>query len=253
MKCILCEYAVEQYRHSLYPNSMLSLIIPTYNEEGAIEDIIKRSDAALSGTYEIIVIDDGSTDNTSEILRNINLSSLRIIHHEKNKGNGASIMTGAHHARGEWIAIIDADNTYRPEDIPRLFTRVQKEDADMIVGFRTDLMQGPFFHSTARNLLRKIAEVAAGQKIDDINSGLRICRTTLLKRYKNLYPKRFSLHIVLMVCAGKQGAKILYEPILYDSRVGISKLSPGLRGPGNFLKFLILIPWSAWKYTKTKK
>ena len=232
---------------------MLSLIIPVYNEEGAIEDTLRRSDAALTGEYEIIVVDDGSTDATPQILQGIDLPSLHIVRHAKNKGNGAAIMTGVHQAQGDWIAIIDADNTYRPEDIPRLFTKVQEEKADMIVGFRTDLMKGPFFHSTARNLLRQFAEICGKQKIEDINSGLRICRTELLKRYAHLYPQRFSLHIVLMICAGRQGANILYEPIEYGPRIGVSKLSPGLRGPGNFLKFLVLIPWSAWKYSKNQK
>ncbi|PIR54561.1 hypothetical protein COU75_00175 [Candidatus Peregrinibacteria bacterium CG10_big_fil_rev_8_21_14_0_10_42_8] len=232
---------------------MLSLIIPVYNEAGAVEDIIRRSDGMLTGEYEIIVVDDGSTDTTPKILQNIHLTSLHIVRHTQNKGNGAAIMTGVHHAQGDWIAIIDADNTYRPEDLPRLFARVQQENADMIVGFRTDLMKGPFFHSVARNLLRKFAEMCSTQKIDDINSGLRICRTALIKRYAHLYPKRFSLHIVLMVCAGRQGTNILYEPIGYGPRIGVSKLSPGLKGPGNFVKFLILIPWSTWKCAKNKK
>jgi glycosyltransferase involved in cell wall biosynthesis len=226
---------------------MLSIIIPVYNEEGAVEDIIRRCDRVLEGGYEIIVVDDGSTDATPGILKKIDLSSLRIVRHIKNTGNGASIMTGVEHARGEWIATIDADDTYRPEDIPRLFEQVRSEGADMIVGFRRDLMEGPFFHKTARNFLRKFAELCSGQKIEDINSGLRICRKELIERYTDLYPNRFSLHIVLMVCAGKAKAKILYEPISYGPRIGISKLSPGLRGPWNFLKFLTLIPWSAKK------
>jgi glycosyltransferase involved in cell wall biosynthesis len=229
---------------------MLSLIIPVYNEEGAVEDIIRRADAVLEGGYEIIVVDDGSTDATPGILKKIELESLRIIRHSKNTGNGATILTGIEHAKGEWIATIDADDTYRPEDIPRLFEQVQSEGADMIVGIRRNLMDGPFFHKTARNFLRKFAEVCSGQKIDDINSGLRICRKELIERYVNLYPNRFSLHIVLMVCAGKERAKILYEPISYGPRIGISKLSPGLRGPWNFLKFVVLIPWSA-KMSKT--
>jgi len=226
---------------------MLSLIIPVYNEEGAVEDIIRRCDDVLDGGYEIIVVDDGSTDATPGILKKIDLPSLRVIRHIKNTGNGASIMTGVEQAKGEWIATIDADDTYRPEDLPRLFENVQAEDADMIVGFRRDLMDGPLFHSTARNLLRRFAEICSGQKIEDINSGLRICRRQLIQKYSDLYPNRFSLHIVLMVCAGKERAKILYEPIAYGPRIGISKLSPGLRGPWNFLKFLMLIPWAAWK------
>jgi len=232
---------------------MLSLIIPVYNEEGAVEDIIRRCDAVLDDAYEIIVVDDGSTDATPGILKKIDLPSLRIIRHSKNKGNGASIMTGVHNAQGDWIAIIDADDTYRPEDLPQLYTRVQKEGADMIVGVRKDLMHGPFFHSTARNLLRKFAELCSGQKIEDINSGLRICKKDLIQRYASLYPQRFSLHIVLMVCSGKEGAKILYEPISYGPRIGISKLSPGIRGPWNFIKFFILIPWAAVKSKRLQR
>ena len=231
---------------------MLSLIIPVYNEAGAVEDIIRRCDSVLDGGYEILVVDDGSTDATPGILKKINLPSLKVIRHIKNTGNGASIMTGVEHARGDWIATIDADDTYRPEDIPRLFENVQSEGADMIVGYRRDLMDGPFFHRTARNLLRRFAEICSGQSIEDINSGLRICRKELIQKYSNLYPNRFSLHIVLMVCAGKEQANILYEPIAYGPRIGISKLSPGLRGPCNFLKFIALIPWSAWQSKKVQ-
>ncbi|MDP7645796.1 MAG: glycosyltransferase family 2 protein, partial [Candidatus Peribacteraceae bacterium] len=88
---------------------MLSLIIPCYNEEGAIEDIVKRCDAVLRDEDEIIVVNDGSTDGTSEILNNMNIERLRVVSHKKNTGNGASIMTGLSNARGEWIATIDAD------------------------------------------------------------------------------------------------------------------------------------------------
>lgn len=235
----------------IYSNTiMLSLIIPIFDEEGSVEDIIRRCDAVLDGDYEIIAIDDGSTDATPGILKKIHLPSLTVIRHPKNKGNGAAICTGIAHAKGEWIATIDADDTYKPEDIPQLFTRVQKEHADMIVGFRKDLTQGPFLHTSARNLLRRWAEIWSNQSIADINSGLRICKKELIARYTHLYPQRFSLHIVLMVCAGKDGARILYDPIAYGPRIGISKLSPGIRGPWNFLKFLILIPWSAWHFKK---
>jgi glycosyltransferase involved in cell wall biosynthesis len=232
---------------------MLSLIIPVYNEAGAVEDIIRRSDKVLTGDYEIIVVDDGSTDATPGILKKIDLPSVRVIRHSKNKGNGASIMTGVRNAKGEYVSMIDADDTYQPEDIPLLYKEVLKQDADMIVGVRKDLMQGPFFHSTARNLLRKFAEFCSGTTIDDINSGMRICKKDLVLRYAILYPQRFSFHIVLMICAGKEGAKILYEPISYGPRIGVSKLSPGIRGPWNFIKFFVLIPWAAVKSKDLRK
>jgi glycosyltransferase involved in cell wall biosynthesis len=223
---------------------MLSLIIPVYNEEGAVEDIVTRAHHALSNEDEIIVVDDGSTDATPGMLKKLRFSRVRILRHSHNRGNGAAIATGIHAARGEWIATIDADDTYKPEDLPRLYRRVLAEHADMIVGVREGLRHGVWHHRMARELLRKFAECFAGKPIDDINSGLRIARRAIFKRYISLYPRRFSLHIVLTVCAARDGTRILYEPIDYGPRIGVSKLSPGWRGPWNFLKFLLLIPWA---------
>lgn len=229
---------------------MLSLIIPVYNEEGAVEDIIRRCDSALrkDGSsirlYEIIVVDDGSSDATPGILKKIDLPSLRVIRHSKNTGNGAAIMTGIEHAKGEWIATIDADDTYRPEDIPRLFENVQAAHADMIVGKRRFEEEGGILTS-ARYILCAFASLCSHRSVQDVNSGLRIVRKDLIERFVPLYPDRFSLHTVLTVCAGLSKAHILYEPISYGPRIGASKLSPGLKGPFNFLKFLCLIPWAA--------
>jgi len=222
---------------------MLSIIIPIYNEEGAIEDIIQRVDMAIFGDYELIVVDDGSTDSTPDILRKINLHTIHVISHSKNLGNGAAIMTGAKHAQGEWVATIDADGTYFPEDIPRLLRAVQEENADMVTGMRGCLMKGPFFHKTARNVLRKLAEFAAHKPIADVNSGLRIVRKEIIERYASFYPHRFSFHIILTICASRDGYNVIYKPIRYGPRIGLSKLSSGLRGPYNFIKFLILILW----------
>jgi glycosyltransferase involved in cell wall biosynthesis len=222
---------------------MLSLIIPVFNEEGAVEDIIRRAHAVLSASDEIIVIDDGSTDATAGILKKITLQNLRIIRQHRNTGNGASIMTGVHAAKGEWIATIDADDTYRPEDLARLRAILEKQNADMIVGEREGLKLGKPLHHLARELLRHLGQFFARQPIADINSGLRIVRKSLIERFVDAYPARFSLHIVLTVLAARFGAKILYTPIDYGPRIGHSKLSPGMLGPWNFIKFLLLIPW----------
>lgn len=222
---------------------MLSLIIPVFNEEGAVEDIVRRADSALRGNYEILVIDDGSADATPGILKKIELPSVRVIRHTKNSGNGAAIMTGIEHARGEWIATIDADDTYRPEDIPRLFENLQAENVDMIVGQRRFEDEG-FVLTTARTILCGLASLCSGSKVLDINSGLRIVRKELVTQFVSLYPDRFSLHSVLTVCALKSGASVVYEEIPYGPRIGVSKLSPGLKGVWNFGKILLLIPLS---------
>lgn len=224
---------------------MLSLIIPVFNEEGAAEDIIRRAHAVLGPYDEIVVVDDGSTDATPGILKKILLPHLRVIRQHRNLGNGAAIMAGVRSAKGEWIATIDADDTYRPEDIPRLRKILETQHADMIVGERTGLRLGKPLHHLARELLRRWGQYFARQPIADINSGLRIVRTSLIKQFADSYPARFSLHIVLTVLAGRSGARILYAPIDYGPRIGMSKLSPGMLGPWNFVKFLVLIPWVA--------
>ena len=232
---------------------MLSLIIPVFNEEGAVKNIVERCHATLPASSEIIVVDDGSTDGTSAILRGMKLPNLRVLHHPKNCGNGAAIKTGLGAAKGGWILTIDADNTYFPEDIPKLLARRDATGADMVVGLRAALMQGPFFHHHARNLLRQLAEFCSGAAIADVNSGMRLLRKDLFARFAHLYPNRFSLHIALTVCAGKSGATVAYEPIRYGNRIGFSKLSSGFRGIGNFLKFLLLIPLVAARTTRTQK
>ena len=223
---------------------MLSLIIPCYNEEGAIEDIVKSCDAVLQNEDEIIVVNDGSTDGTSEILNKLNIERLRIINHEKNIGNGASIMTGVSNARGEWIATIDGDRTYFPEEIPKLYQLALADNSDIVTGHRESLMKGPWLHSRARNFLRRLTELASGQKVADVNSGLKIVRKEVIERYRKYIPKRFSPHIVLTICAGRDGCNIQYVPIQYGPRIGSSKLSSGIRGPANFIKFILLIFWT---------
>lgn len=233
-----------------YTSLVLSLIIPVYNEEGAVEDIIRRAHAVLDASDEIIVVDDGSTDATPWILKKITLPNLKIIRRAQNGGNGFAIMAGVRLAKGEWIATIDADGTYRPEDLPALRKKLKAANADMIVGEREGLRLGKPIHHLAREILRRWGQFFARQPIADINSGLRIVRKSLIEQFADLYPMRFSLHVVLTVLASRSGSKILYFPIGYGPRIGQSKLSPGMLGPWNFLKFLLLIPWAMmhWRH-----
>lgn len=231
---------------------MRSVIIPVYNEELAAKDIIMRTHRMLNADDEVVVVNDGSTDGTPEVLRTINEPNIKIVSHESNQGNGASIVTGAKNASGEWIAIIDADKTYYPEDIPLLFDHAQKHELEMVTGVRGTLNMGPFSHRLAREILRRWCEILSHSSIEDINSGLRILTKKRLLRYEHIYPRRFSLHIVLSVCCGKENVPFGFVPIRYGTRIGSSKLSPGMLGIGNFIKFLFLAPYAALKVRKLK-
>jgi glycosyltransferase involved in cell wall biosynthesis len=154
---------------------MLSVVIPALNESGAIVDTVERVGNALLqagiAPYEIIVVDDGSSDGTGDLARAVGATVLR---HPHNVGYGASLKDGIQAARYPAVAITDADGTYPIEELPAMFA-VYREGFDMVVGART----GPHFHesvikSPLRFILRGIVEWTAGRRIPDINSGLRI-------------------------------------------------------------------------------
>lgn len=234
----------------------LSLIIPVYNEEGAVLETVRRAYHALSdalSSFEIIVVNDGSTDGTSAILQRMSLPNLHIVHHLKNLGNSAAIQTGLEHARGVIVATIDADGTYSPENIPALLSSLNRNRADMVVGVRQGMEHGPLLHRTARKILQKTAEHECHTAIPDINSGLRLCKREVLLKFTDLYPKRFSLHIVLTVAALKTNHVVTFEPIAYGPRIGVSKLSQGWHGIGNFFKFLWLILRTSEKIENLKE
>src|SRR3990167_6815910 len=123
----------------MYHLPMLSILIPTFNEEQAIETTIRHVHAAFAAMadpdpFEIVVIDDGSTDRTPAILKGIALPELQIIAHPRNRGYGASMKTGIRRSRGSLIATIDADGTYPIEKFPQLLQELRLRGADMVVG-----------------------------------------------------------------------------------------------------------------------
>ena len=240
---------------------MVSIIIPVFNEEDAVEDTILRLQKTLSAIpeeSEIIVVDDGSEDRTHPLslalaptLSKGNLS-IRVVHHEKNQGNGAAIMSGITAAKGTVLGTVDADGTYPIEEFPRLLKEMRMHHADMVVGTRH--RQGshiPLTHLIAKTFLRMFASTLLCRRIPDLNSGMRLFTRDLAEHFMNLYPKRFSFHITLTVAAIAQKYHVRYIDIDYFRRSGMSKLSRGILGYYNFCKFLLLIPYilvrAQWK------
>jgi glycosyltransferase involved in cell wall biosynthesis len=223
---------------------MLTMIVPVFNEELAVETAVRGLHAALSaadGEWEILVIDDGSTDGSAAILRSLPLPGLRVVTHPKNLGNGAAIKTGIGEARGDLIGTIDADGTYDPKDVLPLLKRMHLAEADMAVGARPNtLFSQP--HRLAKFLLRTAAETLTRTHIPDINSGLRLFRKPLADAFLPLSPNGFSFHITLTIAALATKRRVEFLPIRYGPRVGMSKLSGGLGGVWHFCKFCGLIP-----------
>lgn len=155
-------------------NIKISVIIPVYNEEQAVESVINNLKQHLdkfNAEYEIIAINDGSTDNSRLILEKI--PGIKLINHPYNKGYGASLKTGANKAEHGWLLWYDADGQHKPEYIGEFIKHVA--DYDIIVGARQGY-QGPMIRQPGKRLLHLVANYLAERKIPDINCGLRLIK-----------------------------------------------------------------------------
>jgi glycosyltransferase involved in cell wall biosynthesis len=208
---------------------MFSVVIPCYNEESAIEESLQSLRECLGdiGPYEVIVVNDGSTDRTSEILegRAREDASLRIIHHMRNQGYGAALKTGIRRASGRLVAIIDADGTYPYDRLPDLINRA--ESADMVVGSRTgEIVDYSFFRRIPKLFLKSYMQWLAGQGIPDMNSGLRVFRKSSAERFLKILPDTFSFTTTITLAMLRNHYNVQFVPINYSKRKGKSKIKP---------------------------
>ncbi len=224
---------------------MLSLLIPVYNEEGAVEATIRSAHDALTKVgeeFEILVIEDGSSDRSSEILKSITLPHVRVIHHPVNRGYGASLKTGIRRSKGELLATTDADGTYPVAELPAMLKVLRDREADMVIGARTKKgVQIPLIRRPAKAIVSLLANILTGMKIPDVNSGLRICKREVAEKFMHLYPQRFSFAMTITLAALTSDYIVIFHPIDYFKRTGKSSLSSGFNGIRNFIGFLGIV------------
>lgn len=218
----------------------LSLIIPAYNEENGIRGVIEEIKTNLSSIdcpLEIIVVDDGSSDGTGEVIRGI--GGILSLCHEVNKGYGAAIKTGIRAASHRFVGITDADGTYPSARIPDLLSAMEKDELEMVVGARTgDNVRIPLLRKPAKWTLSKIANYLAREKIPDLNSGLRIFRKNTAIRFFNILPDQFSFTTTITLAMFMNGYRVRFIPIDYHQRVGKSKIRP-IYDTLNFLQLIV--------------
>jgi glycosyltransferase involved in cell wall biosynthesis len=217
--------------------NMLSVVIPAYNEQRGIASILDELKIVLDDrqqSYEIIVVDDGSTDETGQIIQR--RGTIRLIKHPYNRGYGAALKTGISHALGDTILTIDADGTYQAEDILKLLE--QADEFDMVVGSRTGKgVKVPLYRKPAKWFLTKLANYLSGASIPDLNSGMRIVKKVDINRFLNILPSTFSFTTTLTLAYHCNDLLVKYVPINYYQRVGKSKIKPLRDG----LNFILLI------------
>jgi glycosyltransferase involved in cell wall biosynthesis len=213
----------------------LALILPAFNESGGIAETIARVKevlAVFAGTTEIIVVDDGSSDGTGAIAE---AAGVRVVRHGWNRGYGAALKSGVLATRARAVMIMDADCTYEPDAIPRLYARL--EGADMVVGSRRLMSDGvAWIRRPGKWLLNRFASYLVGRSIPDLNSGQRVMKRSTLLRYMHLCPSGFSFTSTITLAMLANGHHVIYEPITYGVRTGRSKIRAS-----HFVSFVLLV------------
>jgi glycosyltransferase involved in cell wall biosynthesis len=206
----------------------LSVIIPAYNEKESIGSVLTNLSHVLADcvlSYEIIVVDDGSQDETAAIAKQC--ANVTVLRHRTNRGYGIALKTGIRHARHEIICITDADGTYPNEHIPDLVDRLVQREYDMVVGARTgEKVSIPLIRRPAKWAIGQLANFVAGEYIPDLNSGLRVFRREVALQLFSMLPDGFSFTTTLTLAMLVNGYLVDYMPINYHTRVGRSKIRP---------------------------
>lgn len=209
----------------------VSVVIPAFNEEGAVAAVIAEVRERLHAAgidAEIIIVDDGSTDGTAA---EAHAGGARVIQHRSNRGYGAALKTGIAAATREYVGIIDADGTYPASYLPALFSDL--EHADMVVGARTGTeVHIPLARRPAKWLLNRLANYVANARIADLNSGLRVFRKDVVLQYFTILPDQFSWTTTITLAMHCDKYAVSYVAINYRDRKGQSKIVPW--DAGNF-------------------
>lgn len=220
----------------------VSVIIPAFNEAAAIGPVLGQLKEALNQANivaEVIVVDDGSQDQTADLAETCD--GVTVLRHRINKGYGASLKTGIRHANSDIICITDADGTYSSEYIPQLIHRLVTDEYDMIVGARIgDHVSIPRTRRPAKWALGKLASFVAGEPIPDLNSGLRVFRRDVALRLFHMLPNKFSFTTTITLAMITNQYLVEYMPINYYARIGKSKIRP-VQDTLNFIQLVMRI------------
>ncbi len=217
---------------------LLTIMLPAFNEEeaiGLVLDGILKVMEPLDVPYELLIVDDGSTDGTHAILHRY--PQIRVVTHDHNRGNGAARTTGVKAAKGKYILMVDADGTYPADAIPQMLE--EAKTADMVIGARTS-EKGTLkmLRSLAKNLIRWLASYMTQTHIPDLNSGMRIIRRDLIPQFFQILPTTHSWVSTITMAFLSSGYTVKWMPIAYYKRIGRSTFHP-IRDTYNYLTLVV--------------
>lgn len=220
-----------------------SIVLPARNEAASISTLILQL-LEKHPEAEIIVVDDGSTDDTALIASNL---GAHVIHHPKGLGNGAAIKSGARGATGEIIVFMDADGQHQAEDVSKLINMLN-HGYDMAVGARSRQSQAGWHRASANGLYNRLATWMVGHKVMDLTSGFRAVNANKFRKFLYLLPNGFSYPTTITMCFFRAGHAVGYVPIHAPRRIGKSHLRIWRDG----VRFLLIMFRIATLYSPLK-
>jgi glycosyltransferase involved in cell wall biosynthesis len=216
-------------------SELTSVVIPAMDEGASIGRVVSELEGAARW-HELIVVDDGSSDDTG---RKASDAGATVVRHPYNKGNGAAVKTGIRRATGRYILIADADGQHKPADAARLVGHLA--EYDLVVGARSASSQAGWSRRLGNALLNGLASYLTGRPIPDLTSGFRAARRDCLVEFLHLLPNGFSTPTTTTLAFMKAGYSVHFEPIEAARRTGSSKIRLGADGARFFLIVLKLI------------
>ena len=224
-------------------NLSLSIIIPAKNEAAVIGDVV----SSIRGIYknaEIVVVDDGSSDDTASIAEQ---SGARVVSHPVSLGNGAAIKAGARAANGDVLIMMDGDGQHKAEDIASLIDKLD-EGYNMAIGARNSGSHADIGRLAANGMYNVFASIISGHRILDLTSGFRAVRADLFRRFLYLLPNGFSYPTTITMAFLRSGFPVTFVPIKAEERTGKSHIRPIRDG----LRFVAIIFKIATLYAPLK-
>lgn len=196
----------------------ITILIPAYHEAAVIGKVVGQL-RALYPAYEILVVDDGSTDGTGQVAAQ---AGARVVRHPYNKGNGAAVKTGIRNAQGEILVMMDGDGQHDPQDVARLLEHLP--EYDMVVGARSRAGQAGLHRAAANAFYNRFVSYLAGENIEDLTSGMRAVKADIARQFVSILPNGFSYPSTLTMAVIRSGYALKYIPIEVAKRIGRSKI-----------------------------
>lgn len=201
--------------------SELTVVIPAYNEAGALADLLPHvAQACRQNHWRLVVVNDGSTDASMKLFLDVYTQHtlLEVISHKVNRGYGAALKSGLSYCATPYAVTLDADGQHRVEDIHDLLAAMRRSDADLVIGSRARHTPEDGYRRLGKAIIRAIARLLIPLRVEDLNSGMKLYRTELVKRYLHLCPNSMAFSDIITLLFVHQRHRVLEEPITINPR-----------------------------------